>query len=361
MKQKIALLAGLSAAMVMGTSVNAFANESEMPSAAATRETVVTMLWKQEGEPVVNYTMPFTDIAGDATEAVRWAAAEKIVSGYGNGKFEPDLEITREQMAAILYRYAAYRGHDVSIGENTNILSYADAFHISEYAVPAVQWACGRGVFSGTEEGILPSASVTENEAAAMIEKAASPKNTKIIAEIPEESISLLYEGDGNFVLNSKDAQAHIQWNCLVDNSYQPVLTLTDLNGDGKDEICIILTLGAGSGFHVEGIAVYEKDGLQEYFVPDPREIAEPLISYDETADKYLISTKDGISEITDLGSYGELVFSDNVRYTIADHKLTATVLLQTSPDTFCGELQIEYQPAAGGFILQEATFSPNR
>ena len=75
--------------------------------------------------------------------AVAWANANGIVSGYGSGKFGPNDKVTREQLAAILYRYAQYKKYDVSVGEDTNILSYDDAQSISSYAIPAIQWACG--------------------------------------------------------------------------------------------------------------------------------------------------------------------------------------------------------------------------
>lgn len=287
------------------------------------------------------------------------AAEAKIVSGYGNGKFEPNQKITREQLAAIFYRYAAYKGYDVSVGENTNILSFADASDITPYAIPAIQWAYGSGVFLGTEEYVLPSAAVAEAEVTTMLKKVTVPPSATVVAEIPEESISLLYKGNENFVLTSKDAQEQFQLNCLVDGSYAPTLTLADLNNDGKDEIYVIFTVGAGSGFHVEGIVAYDKETLEEYFVPDPREIAEPLIT--EKDGTYQLSTKDGIHTFTDLGSYGKLVFSDMVTYHIAENKLTATLLLQTAPDTACGELQLTYQPVEGGFILKEASYLPSK
>ena len=79
-------------------------------------------------------------------EAVRWAASEGIVTGVSETLFAPDEPITREQFAAILWRYAKYKGYDVSIGESTNILSYRDFGEIGEYAIPALQWACGAGI-----------------------------------------------------------------------------------------------------------------------------------------------------------------------------------------------------------------------
>ena len=78
-----------------------------------------------------------------------WADANGIAGGYGDGRFGPEDTLTREQMVAMLWRYAKYKGYDVSIGEDTNILSYGDALDISEYAVSAMQWACGSGILSG--------------------------------------------------------------------------------------------------------------------------------------------------------------------------------------------------------------------
>ena len=72
------------------------------------------------------------------------------VENYGNGTFGPADSLTREQMAAILWRYAKYKGCDVSVGEDTNILSYTDFNQIDEYAIPAMQWACGAGLLDGT-------------------------------------------------------------------------------------------------------------------------------------------------------------------------------------------------------------------
>jgi hypothetical protein len=79
---------------------------------------VATALWEKAGAPVVNYTLPFADVdqAAPYAEAVRWAAAEKIVNGVGGGKFLPDGEVTREILAVMLWRYAQSAGMDVSVG-----------------------------------------------------------------------------------------------------------------------------------------------------------------------------------------------------------------------------------------------------
>ena len=99
-----------------------------------------------------------------------WAAENGIVGGYGGGLFGPEDNITREQLAAILYRYAQVKGYDVSVGEDTNILGYTDALKISEYAIPAMKWACGAGVIMGvTESALLPQGSATRAQVATML------------------------------------------------------------------------------------------------------------------------------------------------------------------------------------------------
>ena len=122
-----------------------------LPDGSTTRAQLVTILWRLEGSPKTTGAVRFGDTAGGAwyTEAVRWAAGCGVVKGYDNGCFGPNDAVTREQMAAILYRYAQHKGYDVSAGEDTNILSFDDALTVSEYAIPAMQWACGSGMVNG--------------------------------------------------------------------------------------------------------------------------------------------------------------------------------------------------------------------
>ena len=115
----------------------------------------------------------FDDVDNDTwyTKAVRWAASKKIVEGYGDGNFGVNDDITREQLVTILYRYAQYKGYDVSVGENTNILSYDDSFSISEYAYPALQWACGAGIISGDDGSLLPQNNATRSQVAVILQR----------------------------------------------------------------------------------------------------------------------------------------------------------------------------------------------
>lgn len=152
--------------MMNGTADNTFS-----PKANTTRGMVVTVLYRLENQPSTS-AASFTDVASGAyyANAVAWANVNGIVSGYGSGKFGPNDKVTREQLAAILYRYAQYKKYDVSVGEDTNILSYDDAQSISSYAIPAIQWACGAGVVTGKSGSKLdPKGNATRAEVAAML------------------------------------------------------------------------------------------------------------------------------------------------------------------------------------------------
>ena len=154
--------------LMAGTSATAFS-----PDATTSRSMIATILWRMAGSPVVNYAMDYTDVAQGqwCSEAIRWAASEGIVGGYGNGLFGTNDPITREQFAVMLYRYAQEQGYDVSIGEDTNILSYTDVADLSEYAIPAMQWAVGAGIINGTGDGstLSPQGQATRAQAAVML------------------------------------------------------------------------------------------------------------------------------------------------------------------------------------------------
>ena len=153
--------------LMAGTGAQTFS-----PDATTSRSMIATILWRMAGGPVVNYAMDFADVPQDQwySEAIRWAVSEGIASGYGNtfGTHDP---ITREQLAVMLYQFAQARGYDVSVGENTNILSYTDVSDVAEYAIPAMQWACGAGIISGTGDGstLTPQGQATRAQAAVML------------------------------------------------------------------------------------------------------------------------------------------------------------------------------------------------
>lgn len=154
--------------LMAGTSATAFS-----PNATTSRSMIATILWRLEGSPQVDYAMAFDDVAANSwyAEAIRWAASEGIVGGYGNGLFGTNDPITREQFAAMLYRFAQEQGYDVSIGENTNILSYTDEADLSEYAISAMQWAVGAGIINGTGDGstLSPQGQATRAQVAVIL------------------------------------------------------------------------------------------------------------------------------------------------------------------------------------------------
>ena len=111
-------------------------------------------------------------MAGADSAEMAAAKAWAVAGGISDGT-SPGGAVTRQQFAALLYRFAVMMGYDVSVGESTNILSYADAFDAAEYAIPALQWACGAGIIHGTGDGstLSPQGTATRAQAAVMLER----------------------------------------------------------------------------------------------------------------------------------------------------------------------------------------------
>lgn len=141
------------------------------PAGTTTRAQLITMLWRLEGKPYVNYLYGFKDVEPEQwyTEAIRWAAAEKIVNGYDAETFGTNDPVTREQTAAILYRYADYKGIDIdSYTENVNTLSFDDVFEISEFAAPGMHFCIAAYVLQGSDNQLRPQAFASRVEMAAI-------------------------------------------------------------------------------------------------------------------------------------------------------------------------------------------------
>jgi len=145
------------------------------PNTKLSRAMVATVLYRIAGSPSVTPTGVFTDVQDSNAwyyNAVCWAAANGIVKGTSDTTFSPDAFITRQDLAVMLHRFAKeYQKKDVSVGENTNILSYDDALTISEYAYAALQWAAGAGIVNGADGKLNPTGSATRAEAAAMFQR----------------------------------------------------------------------------------------------------------------------------------------------------------------------------------------------
>lgn len=146
-----------------GTSVYMFS-----PNNATSRGMLVTILWRLAGQPVVTGTS-FSDVSSSAYYyyAVLWASKYGIVDGLGNNMFGPDQAITREQFAVILYRYAQHCGYSTSA--SSTLVGYADSNKISSYALTAMRWACGAGLFEGDERANLNPQGQTTRAAAAKL------------------------------------------------------------------------------------------------------------------------------------------------------------------------------------------------
>lgn len=158
----------LETGLMLGTSATTFA-----PEQTTSRAMVATILWRLAGSPAADGTVRFADVPQDTwyTEAVRWADSAGVVTGYSPEKFGPEDPITREQLAAMLWRYAQAAGADMSVGQNTDLLSYTDASDISPWATEAMQWACDAGILNGTGDGstLTPRGQATRAQAATML------------------------------------------------------------------------------------------------------------------------------------------------------------------------------------------------
>ena len=139
---------------------NGFTATTFGPDATMTRGQMVTVLWRMSGSPEPEKDCPFTDVAATSPyrKAIAWAEENGLSNGYSTTTFAPGQAISRQQFLAILYRYAQFQKYDVSVGEDTNILSYTDAESVSTYAIPAMQWACGAGIAYDIDGKLMPTA-----------------------------------------------------------------------------------------------------------------------------------------------------------------------------------------------------------
>ena len=141
------------------------------PASTTTRGMIVTILYRLENEPAVSGGSAFTDVESGAwyADAVAWAAANDIVNGTSATTFAPNSPITREQMATMLYRFAQYKGMD-AVTLQENLTGYPDGDQVSDYAIPAMNWAVGQGLIAGMENGTLvPQGSATRAQVATIL------------------------------------------------------------------------------------------------------------------------------------------------------------------------------------------------
>ena len=153
--------------MMAGTAADVFA-----PNATTTRAMIVTILYRLEGSPAVTGTSAFVDVPAGQwyTDAVNWAAANQIVKGTSATTFAPNDSITREQMAAILYRYAQYKGYDVT--KRADLSGYSDNGQVSAYAKDALAWANAAKLINGvTNTTLAPQGNATRAQVSAILHR----------------------------------------------------------------------------------------------------------------------------------------------------------------------------------------------
>ena len=142
------------------------------PNETLTRAMIVKILYRIEGEPAGYRSSDFNDVESGRwyTGAVAWAAEKEIVKGYGNGKFGPNDPVTREQLAAILYRYTQYKGWSTTAASGS-LKGFADAASVSSYAVDAMNWAVDEGLLKGANNKLSPKSNATRAQVAAIIHR----------------------------------------------------------------------------------------------------------------------------------------------------------------------------------------------
>ena len=152
--------------LMSGTSATTFE-----PTAKLNRAQAVQILYNLEGQPAVTGTADFTDVSGHwALNAITWGAKNGVVAGVGNGKFDPNANVTREQFAQMMYNYAKFKGYDLSAAGDLN--SFSDVSKVSDWATAALAWANGEGLINGNTDGTLaPNGTAIRGQAASIMAK----------------------------------------------------------------------------------------------------------------------------------------------------------------------------------------------
>ena len=173
------------------------------PNLTTTRGMIVTILHRMEGEPDAARAA-FNDVSRSRyyAEAIDWANANGIVSGYGGGRFGPDDPITREQMASIMYRYSEYKGYDTSASASLN--RFKDGSSVSNYAKDVMRWAVGSGLLSGrTADTLAPQGQTTRAEAATIL-----MRYCETIAAASEETFTVTFDSAGGSHVASQEVKS---------------------------------------------------------------------------------------------------------------------------------------------------------
>lgn len=264
--------------LMTGTTTRTF-----RPELPVTRGMLVTILYRLENYPKTASGSPFADVAAGSyyEKAIRWAAANKIVTGYDAAHFGPDDALTREQLAAILYRYAKAMGYDVSSGLSHTL--YADAAEVSGYAQTAVDWAIAEGFLKGKDGWKLcPKAAATRAEMAAILTRFYAYAERQAAARRQALLLAAASRPD-----EQPDAGLSIRFDRTETVTTQPSVTLTGSYVSDADVASITYTLtGMYSDFLDKTGDVTYADGRWE--------IADLRIVPDSSAVTLVITDVDG-------------------------------------------------------------------
>lgn len=209
------------AGLMNGTSLKTFE-----PYGKITRGMIVTILHRMEGSPKEITSCPFQDVGLQRyyREAITWASSKKIVNGYSQTLFGPDDVITRQQLSAILYRFAAFRGYDIS--KRTDLSRFADHDQISTYALNSMAWANAEGLINGTSAGeLLPGGNATRAQSAAIL--------TRFCRNIADKVNQSLADSEDNVVKQSDPVDIENIENGIANHSDN---TKTDDHSSGNTE-----------------------------------------------------------------------------------------------------------------------------
>jgi hypothetical protein len=260
-------------------------NNTFSPKVTTSRGMLVTILWRLEGKPTVSGTV-FPDVASGQwyTNAVLWASANGIVEGYDNGKFGPDDTLTREQMATILYRYASYKGYDVTA--SADLSKYTDAGRVSSYAATALSWANATGLVTGmTDTTLVPKGSAIRAQAATILMRfcknvvstdspnvSAHAAYAKILTEYRayfSTPIKTAVNSDKDYSSEYPDIDFDA-WNYFYSRAYSGSLVYAcggyayyDIDGNGVDELVITYTDVTAYTPNRGTVTVYAWNGTQ--------------------------------------------------------------------------------------------------
>jgi hypothetical protein len=194
---------------------------------------LVTVLYRNDGEPPVTGSSSFTDVAAGKwyTDAIQWASANGIVTGYEDNLFKGDEDISREQIASILYRFALYKKQDVSQG--AELSGYADSAQVSDWALPGLKWAVAKGIINGRSENVLAAKEkVNRAEVATMIYRYLEPGSvTQLPVNQPEQVIQT---ETGNDTLSEEYQNLRSEGLDEFSNSRSVDVTMAKIDGIAK-------------------------------------------------------------------------------------------------------------------------------